>query len=63
MKFRSVCKSILIPLLLPYSLFLGCSAIGAAVGGAVHPAREGRITSTLGLGLHRGRDRDPACQV
>jgi hypothetical protein len=49
MKFRSVCKSILIPLLLPYSLFLGCSAIGAAVGGAVHPAREGRITSTLGL--------------
>ena len=49
MKFTSLCKSILIPLFLPYSLFIGCSVVGAVVGGAVHPAREGRITSTLGL--------------
>jgi hypothetical protein len=49
MKFTSLCKTILIPLCLPYSLFIGCSVVGAVVGGAVHPAREGRITSTLGL--------------
>lgn len=49
MKATSLCNRILIPLLLPYSLFIGCSVVGAVVGGAVHPAREGRITSTLGL--------------
>lgn len=49
MKFTSLCKSIFIPLFLPYSLFIGCSVVGAIAGGAIHPAREGRITSTLGL--------------
>jgi hypothetical protein len=49
MKFTSFCKSILIPLFLPYSLFIGCSVVGAIAGGAIHPSREGKITSTLGL--------------
>ncbi len=49
MKLSSLCKNILIPLCLPYSCFIGCSVIGAIAGGASSPAREGKITSTLGL--------------
>jgi hypothetical protein len=49
MRFRSVCSRIIIPLFLPYSLFIGCSVIGTIAGGASQPAREGRVTSTPGL--------------
>jgi hypothetical protein len=57
MKLTSLCKNILVPLCLPYSLFIGCSVIGAIAGGASHPAREGRITSTLGLdSIHTGAE-------
>jgi hypothetical protein len=49
MKLSALCKSILIPLCLPYTLFIGCSVVGAVVGGISQPAREGKITSSLGL--------------
>jgi hypothetical protein len=57
MKITTLCKRILIPLFLPYTLFIGCSVVGAIAGGASHPAREGKITSTLGLdSIDRGTD-------
>jgi hypothetical protein len=49
MKFRSVSSRFILPLFLPYSLFIGCSVIGTIAGGASQPAREGKVTSTLGL--------------
>jgi hypothetical protein len=49
MNFSTLCKRILIPLFLPYSLFIGCSVVGAVVGGATRPSLEGRVTSSLGL--------------
>ncbi|HTY57764.1 MAG TPA: hypothetical protein VMF59_03065 [Bacteroidota bacterium] len=49
MKLSALCNRILIPLFLPYALFIGCSVVGAVVGGASRPALEGHVTSTLGL--------------
>ena len=47
MKFITLCKRILIPLFLPYSLFIGCSVVGAVVGGASRPALEGHVTALI----------------
>lgn len=49
MKVSSLFKSFLIPLFLPYSLFIGCSVVGAVIGGVSSPSRPGRVTSSLGL--------------
>ncbi len=49
MNSSAFCKRILLPLFLPYSLFIGCSAVGAIIGGASRPARDDRVTTRLGL--------------
>jgi len=43
------CKRILLPLFLPYTLFIGCSAVGMLAGSIGSPARDGRVTARSGL--------------
>ena len=49
MKCTSLCKRILIPLFLPYTLFTGCSVLGAVAGAKSDRSREVKTTSSLGL--------------
>jgi len=49
MSFGKFCTRILVPLCLPYSLFIGCSVVGLIVGSASSPSRPGRYTVRAGL--------------
>jgi len=49
MSFGKFCTRILVPLCLPYSLFIGCSVIGLIAGSATSPSHPGRYTVRGGL--------------
>jgi hypothetical protein len=49
MRYSQLCKTILIPLLLPYTLFTGCSLVGYVVGASTRPALVGMTARATGL--------------
>ena len=49
MKPSTICKRFIVPLVLPYFVFFGCSAIGYMIGQSSNPGTEGRVISGLGL--------------
>jgi hypothetical protein len=49
MRYSQLCKMILIPLLLPYTLFTGCSLVGYVVGASTRPALEGMTARATGM--------------
>jgi len=53
----TACKRVLLPLFLPYSLFIGCSVVGLVAGSMTSPSRPGHTTVRAGLdSLRPGTD-------